>query len=75
MNKKILKLIRLLLISILISMNSTLIYAGSPPPPPPNPAGGGNGPVGGSAPVGSGLIILFVLGAAYGAKKLYHSKE
>lgn len=31
-------------------------------------------PVGGSAPVGSGLAVLIGLGAAYGYKKIYQLK-
>jgi len=43
---------------------------------PPHPNGGsgpgsGNTPVGGGAPIGGGLIIMMVLGAAYGSKKVY----
>ncbi|MEZ5195189.1 MAG: hypothetical protein R2764_01925 [Bacteroidales bacterium] len=43
-------------------------------PPHPNGGGGpggGNTPVGGAAPIGGGLIIMMVLGAAYGSKKVY----
>ena len=41
---------------------------------PPHPNGGsgpsgGNTPVGGGAPLGGGLIVMLVLGAAYGLKK------
>ncbi len=32
---------------------------------------GGGGSLGGSAPVGSGLVILFILGLAYGGKNFY----
>ncbi len=43
-------------------------------PPHPNGGGGpggGNTPVGGGAPIGGGLIIMLVMGAAYGSKKVY----
>ena len=43
-------------------------------PPHPNGGGGpgnGNTPVGGGAPIGGGLIIMMVMGAAYGSKKAY----
>lgn len=39
-----------------------------------DPTGGDHIPVGGSAPVGSGLVILIALGAAYGSKKIYQLK-
>ena len=43
---------------------------------PPHPNGGGapgsgNTPVGGGAPIGGGLIIMMVMGAAYGSKKAF----
>ena len=43
-------------------------------PPHPNGGGapgGGNTPVGGGAPLGGGLIIMMVMGAAYGSKKVF----
>jgi hypothetical protein len=43
-------------------------------PPHPNGGGGpgsGNTPVGGGAPIGGGLIIMMVMGAAYGSKKVF----
>jgi hypothetical protein len=43
------------------------------PPPPPGDAGGSGGPVGGGAPIGSGIAILFALGAGYGTKKLFEA--
>lgn len=46
------------------------------PPPPPNPTGGNTGnPLGGGAPVGSGLAILLALGAGYGIRKIYKMKK
>jgi hypothetical protein len=51
------------------------ILAQAPPPPPSNPSNDGNGPVtGGSAPIGGGIEILLLLGAAYGVKKAYKAK-
>lgn len=41
---------------------------------PPNPGGGpgtGDLPVGGSAPVGSGLVIMIGLASAYAARKIW----
>ena len=35
----------------------------------------GGPPINGSAPLGSGLLIMLVLGAGYGAKKIYKSKK
>ena len=49
----------------------------SDPPPPPGQTGGGQGggqvPVG--APIGDGVGILLVLGAAYGGWKFYNYRK
>ena len=53
---------------------------------PPSPNGGGvggggnapgpgNTPTGGGAPIDGGLSILMLLGAAYGAKKVYKVRQ
>lgn len=39
-----------------------------------DPTGGGGYPIGGSAPIGNGLIVLISLGAIYGSKKIYELK-
>ncbi len=44
---------------------------------PGDGAGGaptGHTTIGGSAPIGNGLVILFVLGMAYGYRKVYQLK-
>lgn len=57
-----------------------LAFATTPPPPPGTPGmggghgtGGNNGPTG--APVGGGLEVLIMLGAAYAGQKVYRSKQ
>ncbi len=55
---------------IAFTIVSTALFAQGPPPPPVDPEDGG-GPVGGSAPIGSGIAILLTLGAAYGGRKVY----
>ena len=63
------KTIRTLIVAALISA-PVFIFAQSPPHPNNGGApGGGNTPVGGGAPIGGGLIIMTILGVAYGAKK------
>jgi hypothetical protein len=47
---------------------------------PPNPPGshgstGNQSPSGGMAPIGSGIIMLLSMGAAYGAKKVFNARK
>ena len=57
-------------------MISGSVLADAPPDPGGDPNTGGGTPVGGS-PIGSGLVILMTMGAAYGMKKVYklHTNE
>jgi hypothetical protein len=54
-----------------------IIASASAPPPPPPPGGPdtGDSPIGGAAPIGSGLIMLVSMGAAYGAKKVFDARK
>jgi len=64
--KKILTLTAILMISGLS------LLAQAPPPPPDDPSNGGTGgPVGGGAPIGSGVVLLIALAAGYGGKKVF----
>ena len=65
---------KLFVLSVLAIFFSLTLLAQAPPPPPSN-AGAGGGPVGGSAPIGSGLVLLITLAAGYGAKKVFNSKK
>jgi hypothetical protein len=64
---------KLLLTVVLFFVVMTCSFADTPPDPGGDPSNTGT-PVGGS-PVGSGLVILVSLAAAYGSKKVYNSKE
>jgi len=73
------KIFRILALTVTISfitiMFSTLM-AQPMPGGDPGPGGGGGGtPVGGFAPIGSGLVILFALAAGYGTKKIYNARK
>ncbi len=46
-----------------------------PPPPPPDGTSTGDSPIGGAAPIGSGIVMLISMGAAYGAKKVYDARK
>jgi hypothetical protein len=73
---KNLKKVKLLVIIFILLSVPLSIFA------QPHPNGGsapstsiGNTTVGGGAPIGSGIIILLVMGAAYGGHKLYHMRN
>lgn len=60
---------RILLLLTFCLFLTVYLSAQAPPPPPPNNASTGNGPVGGGAPIGNGILILMVLSASYTAFK------
>lgn len=64
MKKKL--IIMLLSLFMFTGIHQAVAQTASPPPPPT----GGNGN-GGGAPIGSGLVILLTMGAAYGGVKSY----
>lgn len=68
------KIIRSIIVVIILIATPVFIsnsFADAPPDPGSGGPGGGDLPVGGGAPLGSGLVILLVLGATYGSKKTY----
>ena len=67
-------ILNLILVGLLIIVPLITVTASAPPPPPPGP-GTGEEPIGGAAPVGSGLVLLISMGAAYGAKKVYDARK
>jgi len=69
--KKILAIITILMIS-----GISLMAQAPPPPPPDDPSNGGTGgPVGGGAPIGSGIVLLITLAASYGGKTVYNFRK
>ncbi|MFC2101042.1 hypothetical protein ACFLRZ_04350 [Bacteroidota bacterium] len=70
--KRALKIFIISAFLILSPLVITHIFAQVPPPPPPDGSGGGT-PIGGTAPIGSGLIVMMVMGTAYGSKKIYNA--
>ena len=69
--KNIKAIIAFIIISLFIGMQGLFAQATTPGNPPGSPQAGDQ-PIGGGAPVGSGLVILLSLGAGYGAKKIYN---
>jgi hypothetical protein len=66
----------------MLSLAIAEISAQSPPPPPPSSTSGSSHgsttnqtPSGGSAPIGSGHIILLGMGAIYVFYKMYYKRE
>ena len=58
------------LIFCLVLSLSSISQDGPPPPPPANHGSNGN-QEGGSAPIGSGTLLLLTLGIIYGVNKTY----
>ncbi|MCD4736946.1 MAG: hypothetical protein K8R53_12955 [Bacteroidales bacterium] len=68
--------IRLLVVTAFLLAAPVFLLAQTPPHPNGgNAPGTGNTPVGGGAPIDGGFTIMLVLGAAYGAKKVFKLKK
>ena len=66
---------KILILSIVLMISAISLLAQAPPNPPDDPSNGGNEPVGGGAPIGSGLVLLISLAAGYGGKKVFDARE
>jgi hypothetical protein len=63
---------KILAITAVLMISGFSLLAQAPPPPPNDPSNGGTGgPVGGGAPIGSGVVLLIAMAAGYGGKKVY----
>ena len=68
--KNFINIFRISVVAVVISLFTILpVAAQNPPPPPPDHGGNTNSPPGGGAPIGEGILILSLLGAAYGVRK------
>ncbi len=54
---------------------SSVSFAQPPAPPASGGAGPSSTPMGGSAPIGSGIALLLALGAGYGSRKVYQFRK
>jgi len=63
------KLFKISIFALIIFLSTTLLA--QPPDPSGNPNNDGEDELGGNAPIGSGLVLLLSLGAAYGGRKVY----
>jgi hypothetical protein len=59
----------------ILFINVNLIAQDPPPPPPEGHGQTGNQVPGGGTPIGSGLVVLIALGAAYSGKKLWDYRK
>lgn len=68
--------IRTIIVSGILLAVPVIMMAQTPPHPNGgNAPGTGNTPVGGGTPIDGGFSIMLILGAAYGAKKVYRLKK
>jgi hypothetical protein len=67
-------LIKFAFVTAIIFASSTFLLAQGPPNPPGDPSLQGP-PVGGSAPIGSGIGIMLMLAGGYGARKVYDMRK
>jgi hypothetical protein len=69
-------ILNLIITGLFLTLPVILATASAPPPPPPpDDPGGSDSPIGGAAPIGSGIVMLVSMGAAYGAKKIYDARK
>jgi hypothetical protein len=62
------------LILLIVFLGITLVVCGQPQPGKNGDGSDTDGePLSGSAPIGSGLTVLLILGAGYAAKKVYNA--
>jgi hypothetical protein len=70
------KALKILTISAFLMAAPLFMLAQNPPHPNGgNGPTGGNTPVGGGAPIDGGLSIMILMGAAYGARKIYQQQK
>ena len=72
--KTVKKIIGLAILILFFAPLTLVMAQGGPPPPPPGDVDGDT-PIGGNAPIGTGLVILSTLGLAYGGKKVYDARQ
>ncbi len=75
MKNLIIRSVTTLFLVTFLFIASAVIAQNPPPPPQIHGESGNQTPPGGGVPVGSGIVILLALGAAYGGKKLYDLKN
>lgn len=69
------KILKLFVVAAFLVAPLFLLAQEPPHPGGGNPPGGGDTPVGGGAPIDGGLTVMLVLGAAYGARKVFQLRK
>jgi len=69
------KKLRLIFTGLFILTLSFGLFAEGDPPDPPGHGESDDQDPGGNAPLGSGLLLLIGMGAAYGGKKVYELRK
>jgi len=73
------KLFNKIMLAALLMAGLCITDSASAQPPPPPPTGGTGSsqdqPIGGTAPIGGGLILLLSMGAGYAIKKFYSNEN
>ena len=65
---------KLITLTSILMISGFSLFAQAPPEPPEN-AGSQGGPVGGGAPIGSGVVLLIAMAAGYGGKKVFDARK
>ena len=73
--KKIFRTIFVVILFLITPLFMSNIFADLPPDPGSGGPGGGDLPVGGGSPIGGGIVMMMVLGAAYGSKKVFNARK
>ena len=67
---------KIVAIAAFLMISGISLMAQTPPPPPNDPSNGGTGgPVGGGAPIGSGIVLLISFAAGYAGKKVCEARK
>ena len=75
-NLKNITMKKILTLTAILMISGLSLLAQAPPPPPDDPSNGGTGgPVGGGAPIGSGVVLLIAMAAGYGGKKVFDARK
>lgn len=66
---------KIIITALMLSAPLVLLAQTPPHPNGGNAPGTGNTPVGGGTPLDGGIVMLMLMGAAYGSKKVFKLKK